>query len=233
MKLHEVLTDHAEFDKQRATRNRVWALKAQQAIAECDGWTSVLAVPKPMDPETGELFHWTGVATHEPDGNTVRYIVHVDKIIDRNNVDGDLVVGPSTPVYGPKRTMIIDLNLPLDVMAAKFEAAYESMLVTVANTKNDHYVAEIEDRFVNEWEDGGEEAVRAAAEEEVFKPDIAKWLTDYENQSNGIVNSKELAAQLVDRLKRSFNAAVDDWIDELKARDERRENDEERNGRWR
>lgn len=213
--------DHAALDKARATRHRVWALKAQQAIAECDGWLSELSVPKPMDQETGEVFEWTGLATHDPDGNTLGYTVQVHE--NGSHTEAFLALHQQALISAR-----VDLTAPLDVCAEQFEKLYQRMIQDVVDDQIDSLnIYDLDDSWP------GEAAFREDAEE-LLNSQAAEWLKDYKSLSNGAVNSQKLAHEILAKLEEGWNDKVDSRIDELKERDADERSPKQRrvNNRW-
>lgn len=225
MKLLNELLEHNEtYDKARATRHRVWALKAQQAIAENDGWTSELSVPKPMDQETGEVFDWTGLATHEPDMNTLAYSVSVFEH-DDSRIKATLNF---RHLGWPRKGFYINLTKPLDVCSKEFADKYRELLQDVIDDQVDELnIYDLDDSWPSE-EGFHEDA------EEIFNSQAAEWLKDYEKLSNGAVNSQKLAHELLTKIKEGWNDKVDSRIEELKERDadERNPKQQRVSNRW-
>lgn len=223
MKLLVELLEHIDHDKARAVKHRVWALKAQQAIAENDGWTSELSAPKPMDEETGEVFNWTGLATHEPDMNALAYAVQV--------FDHDTHTEATLSFRHdgwPRKGMFIDLTKPLDVCAQKFADSYKELLDDVVVDQSDELQLALHDI---DW-NGDADDFRSDAED-ILDDHLIKWMEDYKQLSHGVVNSRDLANALADRIKADWDAEIDSRIEQLIDMDDGRNPTQRRtNNRW-
>jgi hypothetical protein len=208
MKLTEMLTPGHDWDKEddeRATANRIHALKVQQAIAELDGWELNLVLPKPMNKETGEIFDWTGIAVHE-DGNTVplRIAIWRNK---GSSADGNINV-----TLGSSR-VDIDIDSPTETIAKEFKAHYDEMLdevVELCKLALEDSLLEAIDGILAKT-DHEEKNVRIKAKKVVYDPYIADWLSNYKTATIGLVNSPKLAAKLTHKFH-------DVWLDVLESR---------------
>lgn len=212
MRLREVLTPSLALthNDQRQRRFRPIALKAQQVIAECDGWSCELHMPEPMNIETGEVFHWTATAINEADDNEVSLMIIISDTND-NKLKGELII----PVlYHHGRRKALDLSLPNEHLAEAFLKMYANAI--------DDIVCDYDDVFTNEIRSAcyslaelSPEKIKANAKRDIFDDRLRRWMSEYKTITYGLVNSLKLANHIADRLTSLWNSVISDAIEHM------------------
>ena len=164
MRLTEILSDDdtIKWDRERGIRNRKPALKVQQAIAELDGWELELTPPKPFDPESGEIFHWTGTAVHQPDSNKVPVVIAADDY--PGNRGGDVHFNFGTANHR------VDLDRSLEDIGQSFLAFYQQQLEGMLDSFRDDFEYALDDELPDLIDSVEEKDIPMHAKTAVYTP---------------------------------------------------------------
>lgn len=225
MRLSEVIDD--KWDQERATRNRKPALKVQQAIAELDGWELELVPPKPMDTETGEVFHWTGTAVHQPDGNKVPVVIeaapsahsHWGAPPDEFKIKGDVHFNFGSASHR------VSLDRSLEDIGQSFLAFYQQQLEGMFDAFRDNFIFSLDDVLPDLIDSVEEKDIPTHAKKDVYTPFITDWLSNPAGESSGLVNSRKFASELVSKIYKEWDDALTDRIEHFKDQAETDERD--------